>query len=65
MKGPPKRLGDIVDRICRGVGIDTRLMPGSYQLNKSEALAILAFVETTLKHKISGGDGDEGTSNGE
>ena len=49
MKGPPKRLGDIVDRICAGVGIDVRLVAGSPQLNKAEALTILAYVETTSR----------------
>lgn len=51
MKGPPKRLGDIVDRICAGVGIDTRLVVGSTQLNKAEALTILAYIETTAKSR--------------
>lgn len=50
MKGIPKRLGEIVDLICREAGIGARVVPRSVALHKTEAISILQFIQS-LKQK--------------
>ena len=44
-KNVPKRLGEIVDQICVEAGIRERIVPRSSALHKSEATAILQFIQ--------------------
>lgn len=45
-KGLPKRAGEIVDMICEKAGVRPRMVPHSMQLHKSEAIAILTYIQT-------------------
>lgn len=44
-KNVPKRLGEIVDQICAEAGVRERIVPRSSALHKSEAMAILQFIQ--------------------
>ena len=62
VKNTPKRLGEIVDEICREAGISERLVPRGPALHKTEAIAILTCIRCLRKRvDPTGGSSEQST----